>query len=155
MRTRDDNHLHTLSIFGKLFGAGRESEREEAIRLGIAVSDVERDLPQFTRGNLSCQLVRGSCVRYSLPRHGEGERTAWSLLQRTEQDGAQLPNGYLVQGNASDDLREVLTKLATEFSEEYYEFEGTPTEVSVYWEEYGGNAGVQRVHEVLQSLARL
>jgi len=139
----------------EVFGAGFKSEREKAVRLGIAVSDVERDLPQFTRNNRSCKLVRGSCVKYSLPRHGGGVRSAWSLLQRTKRDGAQLQNGYLLQGDVSDGLRQVLTKLATEFSEEYYEFEGTTTDVAVFWEEYGGADQVQRIHQVLQSLAGL
>ncbi len=144
-----------MGIFSKLFGGGRKKEREEAVRLGISVSIVERDLPQFTRGNQSCQLVRGSCVRYSLPRCRAGARSAWSLLQRTERDGAQFPNGYLLQGEASDALRQVLTKLATEFSEEYFEFEGTATDVAIYWEEWGGASQVQRIYQVLQSLAGL
>ena len=134
-------------------GGPNSPERREAIRLGIFVSDVERDLPQFSRGNQSCELIRGSCARYTLPRRGEGTRSPWSLLQRTEKEGAQLSNGYLLRGEVSDSLRGVLTKLATEFSEEYFEFEGTTTDVSVYWEEYGGAAGVRRVYEVLQSLA--
>ena len=127
--------------------------REEAARLGITVGDVERDLPYFSRGTGSCQLVRGSCVRYSLPRHGG--HAAWSLLQRTERDGAQLPNDYLLQGEAPDALRQALTKLATEFSEEYFEFEGTTTDVAVYWEEWGGASRVQQIQQVLQSLAGL
>ncbi len=136
-------------------GRGRKRERNEAIRLGITVSDVERDLPQFTRGNQSCQLVRGSCVRYSLPRYSEGTRSAWSLVQRTERDGAQLPHGYLLQGEVSDSLRKILTNLATEFSEEYFEFEGTTTDVAVYLEEWGGASQVRHIHQVLQSLAGL
>ena len=142
-----------MSTSSRLSGGRHKSEREEAVRLGITVNDVERDLPQFGRGNRSCKLVRGSCVRYSLPRYGEGPRSTWSLLQRTERDGAQLPNGYLLQGDISDGLRQALTKLANEFSEEYYEFEGTPTDVSVYWEEYGGAAQVRHIHQVLHSLA--
>jgi len=136
-------------------GGSDSSERREAIRLGISVSDAERDLPQFGRGNQSCKLMRGSCRKYSVPRYGEGVRTPWSLLQRTKREGAQLPNDYLLQGEVSDNLRQLLTKLAAEFSEEYYEFEGTTTDVSVYWEEYGGVAGVQRVYDVLQRLAGL
>ena len=144
-----------MSLFGKLFGGGRQAMRDEALRLGISVSDIERDMPQFTRGNLSCELVRGSCTRYSLPRHGAGPHPDWLLLQRTEPQGAQLPNGYLLQGNVPDALRQVLTKLATEIFEEYFEFEGTATDVSVYWEEWGGVDEVQHMHEILQSLAGL
>jgi len=140
---------------GRSVRGRRKAERDEAVRLGIVVRDVERDLPQFARGNRSCQLVRGACVRYSLPRQGQGTRSVWSLLQRTERDGAQLPNGYLLQGEVSDALRQILTKLATEFSEEYFEFEGTTTDVAVYWEEWGGASEVEHVHQVLQSLAGL
>ena len=130
-------------------------ERKEAVRLGITVSDIERDLPHFTRGSQSCELIRGSCVRYSLPRSGARTRSIWSLLQRTQRDGAQLPNGYLLQGEISDALRQVLTKLATEFSEDYFEFEGTVSDAAVYWEERGGASRVQQIHQVLQSLAGL
>lgn len=136
-------------------GNSNGSERKEALRLGIAVSDVERDMPQFTQGNQSCELVRGSCARYSLPRQGGGTRSIWSLLQRTRRDGAQLANGYLLQGEVSDALRQDLTKLATEFSEDYFEFEGTTTDVGVYWEERGGASQVQQLHEILQRLAGL
>jgi hypothetical protein len=136
-------------------GSGHPEERGEAVRLGISVSDVERDLPEFGRGNQSCKLVRGPCVRYSLPRYGEGNRSHWLLLQRTKREGAQLPNDYLLQGDVSQKLRQALTKLAEECSEEYFEFEGTPTEVSVFWEEWGGADRVQRVHQVLQTLAGL
>jgi hypothetical protein len=144
-----------MSLFGKLFGGGRQAMREEAARLGITVSEVERDLPEFTRGNQSCQLVRGSCVRYSLPRQGGGACATWSLVQRAERDGAQFPNGYLLQGEASDALRKVLTELATEISEEFFEFEGTTTEVAVYWEEWGGVSEVQHMHQILQRQAGL
>jgi hypothetical protein len=154
------NGMHRLgesmvSLFSKLLGGSRHAEREEAVRLGISVSDVERDLPEFGRGNKSCKLVRGPCVKYSLPRQGEGSRSPWSLLQRTRHEGAQLPNGYRLQGDVSDDLRRALTKLAKEFSEEYFEFEGTATDVSVFWEEWGGDDRVQRLHQVLQTLAGL
>lgn len=136
--------------------AGRKHrvEREEANRLGITVKDVERDLPEFSRRNRSCELIRGTCARYSLPRHG-GARNSWSLLQRTKNEGAQLPNYYLLQGEVSDALRQTLTKLATEFSEEYFEFEGTPTEVAVYWEEWGGAEQVKEIHRILGNLAGL
>ena len=142
-----------MSPINKLSGGRHKAERDEAARLGITVSNVERDLPEFTRGNLSCKLVRGLCVKYSLPRYGEGKRSIWSLLQRTERDGAQLPNGYLLQGEVSENLRRALQNVAAEFSEEYYEFEGTATEVSVYWEEYGGAAQVRNIHKVLRRLA--
>lgn len=135
-------------------GQRHRAEREEANRLGITVSDVERDLPEFSHGNRSCELVRGTCARYSLPRHG-GARNSWSLLQRTKNEGAQLPDDYLLQGEVSDALRQALTKLATEFSEEYFEFEGTPTEVAVYWEEWGRAEQVKEIHRVLESLAGL
>jgi len=139
--------------FGKFSVGGHKAERKEALRLGITVSDVERQLPEFSHGNRSCRLIRGSCARYSLPRYGEGTRSGWSLLQRTERDGAQLPNGYLLQGEVSDALRKRLTKLATEFSEDYFEFEGTASDVAVYWEEWGGASQVRHMHQVLQSLA--
>lgn len=131
------------------------AEHKEATRLGLSVSDVERELPRFGSGNRSVKLVRGSCARYSLPRSDKGARSQWSLLQRTKHEGAQLPNGYLLQGEVSDDLRRDLTKLATELSEDYAEFEGTATEVSLYWEEWGGAARVQHFNHILKRLAGL
>lgn len=139
----------------KSSGNKHKAARKEALRLGMTVSDVERNLPEFSRGNRSCRLVPGSSARYALPRHGEGARAVWSLLQRTQHEGAQLPNGYLLEGNVSDPLREALTKLAAEFSEDYFEFEGTTTDVAVYWEEWGGASQVRHMHQVLQGLAGL
>jgi hypothetical protein len=140
----------------KLFTARPDSpERKEALRLGITVKDVERDLPEFTRGNRSCRLVRGTCVQYSLPRAPQNSPTAWSILQRTIADGAQLPNGYLLRGDVSEPLRQTLSSLAMEFSEDLYEFEGTSDDVSLFWEEYGGAPHVRHLHGVLKKLATM
>jgi hypothetical protein len=45
--------------------------------------------------------------------------------------------------------------VATDFPEEYFEFEGTLSEVAVFWEEWGGAARVQQLNQVLRSLAEL
>ena len=81
--------------------------------------------------------------------------TTWELLQRTKALGAALPNNYLLKssGPLSDALTRELTTIAQDFNEEYFEFEGTSSEVAAYWEEWGGPDRVRSLHEVLKRLA--
>lgn len=93
-------------------------------------------------------------MRYSLPRRERKGRT-WTLVQRTKALGATLPNDYLLtaSGALPGGLEEQLRKVAEDYSEELFEFEGTATEVAVYWSEWGGPDRVRRLHYHLERLA--
>jgi hypothetical protein len=103
----------------------------------------------------SLKLESMSCVRYALPRRGFAPRVTWSLLQRTKELGASLPNNYLLNSNGSipEALKNELIIVAETFSEEYFEFEGTDTEVVVYFEEGGGIKEIHNLHSILSKLS--
>jgi hypothetical protein len=134
---------------------GRKKERAEAERLGLAVTEVARELPEFT-GDGGIKLEPDRCVRYSLPRRFRGGPT-WSLLQRTKEAGATLPNDYQLQAKEalSDALTKQLHEIAETYDEEYFEFEGTASDVGVYWLEWGGADKVRALHAHLEKLAAL
>jgi len=56
-------------------------------------------------------------------------------------------------GSPSATLEGVLNKIATDWDEELLEFEGTESEVSAFWEEWGGIKEVNRISNFLQELA--
>ena len=144
-----------MGFLSKLFGGGNNKTREEAQRLGISVADTQRDLPQFSHDMKSVELYTGNCVSYSIPRRGG--QTSWQLLQRTKALGATMPNDYLLQSSGAlpDALTSALRSIAEQYSEEYFEFEGNPTTVSVFWEEWGGPKQAQDLHARLVKLASL
>jgi hypothetical protein len=146
-----------MGFFSDLFSSDSAQTREEAARLGILIKEVERDCPIFSRDMESVRLERATAVRYSVPRTGVDRSTTWELLQRTKALGAALPNNYLLKssGQLSDPLTRELTTIAQDFDEEYFEFEGSSSEVAVYWEEWGGPDKVQSLHQVLKRLAAL
>ena len=129
-------------------------ERREALRLGIRVEEVTRDIPLFSSDGARMIFSPYRCVRYSLPRRGRNGRT-WSLVQRTAALGATLPNDYLLHASVTlpGGLEEQLRRVAEDYSEELFEFEATDTEVTVYWSEWGGADKVRRLHYHLERLA--
>jgi hypothetical protein len=129
-------------------------ERREALRLGIAVAEVTRDIPAFSGDGSKMIFEPYRCVRYSLPRRERKGRT-WTLVQRTRSLGANLPNDYLLtaSGPLAAGLEEKLRKVAEDYATELFEFEGTATEVAVYWTEWGGADKVRRLHYHLERLA--
>lgn len=142
-----------MGLFSTLFGS-RKKEREEAARLGITALEVTRDLPQFSLGNKTVTLEPDRCIRYSIPRRARGG-PIWSLVQRTKEVGATFPNGYVLTTSAvlHSALEEQLRKIAEEYAEELFEFEGTANDVAVYWEEWGGPERVRSLHAHLDRLA--
>ncbi len=135
-----------------LFGGAAQEIRESALKMGFKVEEVDRDLPIFAHRNHFHSLSRGRCVKYSLARRSNAG-TRWALLQRDEAHGSQLPNGYLVTATSlTPQLIEKLRPLAVEFNEEFFEFEATDSEVSAYWEEWGGKAQVARLHKALSAI---
>jgi hypothetical protein len=129
-------------------------ERREAERLGIAVAEVTREIPLFSQDGTKMIFRAHTCVRYSLPRRETKGRT-WALVQRTKPLGATLPNDYLLtsSGPLPAGLQEQLRKVAEDYCEELFEFEGTPSEVAVYWSDWGGVEKVRRLHYHLERLA--
>lgn len=143
-----------MGLLSTLFGRGRGSERREAERLRITVAEVTRDIPLFSQDGKKVIFRPYRCVRYSLPRRERTGRT-WALLQRTKALGATLSNDYLLtaSGALPAGLEEQLGKVAEDYPEELFEFEGTATEVAVYWSEWGGADKVRRLHYHLERLA--
>lgn len=137
-----------MGLFGK-------KESEIAKDLGLTVAEVERELPEFTDDG-GIKLEKDKCVRYSLPRRIQGGAT-WSLLQRTEEMGADFPNDYLLESSAPlpDALLDLLEEIAEAYDAEYFEFEGTASEVAAYWLEFGGKDNVRRLQAHLEKLAAL
>jgi hypothetical protein len=129
-----------------------EKCRAAASQFGLAVQALERQGPVYdSRGRLE-SLEMTPCLRYALPRAAH-QGTSWTLLQRDKTLGAQLPNGYLVEAkNITPQLLESLRPVAEEYSEEYFEFEGTQGEVAVFWVENGGKKEVERIYRTLLSL---
>ena len=145
-----------MGIFDFLFKSGTDSTRKAAQELGISVSMVERELPHFPGNIDSLKLVKGTTARYALPRQSSNIST-WELLQRNQAHGANMPNFYLLNSSVSlsDELTEELRRVSEEYDEEYFEFEGTTSEVAVFWEEWGGKSKVESIHSLLEKLARL
>lgn len=144
-----------MGFFSNLSSSDSAKRREEAARLGILIKEVERDCPIFSRDMESVKLEKRTVVRYSLPRTSSDRSATWELLQRTRKLGATLPNNYLLNSSApiSGQLMRELQNLAQAFDEEYFEFEGTSSEVAIYWEEWGGPEKVNSVHKVLKRLS--
>jgi hypothetical protein len=129
-------------------------ERREAERLGIHALELERDIPLFSQDGTRMIFAPYRCVRYSLPRR-ERNGPTWMLVQRTKPLGANLPNDFLLtpSGPLKAGLEEQLRRAAEEYSRDYFEFEGTPGEVAVYWTEWGGPQKVRRLYYYLERLA--
>jgi hypothetical protein len=146
-----------MGFFSKLKSRGKTATREAALLKGIRVADVERELPIFAVRNPN-KILRTEvwpCVKYSLSRRSGEEPTNWQFLQRTTKEGAQYPNGWLFQAQQapSNALHGVLEKIATEWDGELLELEGTESEVSAYWGEWGGPELVEIINRYLSSLA--
>ena len=136
-----------------LFGNSKNQMREEAVKLGLVVSTVQRELPILSRSGKFESLTTGECTRYALPR---SSGTPWKLLQRDEKHGAQLSNGYLLEAqNITPQFLKQFNLTAENFPEEYFEFEGITGEVAVFWMEWGGKAQVERIYKTLLYLRDL
>jgi hypothetical protein len=129
-------------------------ERREAERLGMTALELTRDIPLFSRDGARMIFAPFACVRYSLPRRQRRGLT-WTLVQRTKLLGATLPNDYLLEASGAlpAGLAEQLRKVAQDHADELFKFEATPTEVAVYWSEWGGADKVRRLYYHLERLA--
>jgi hypothetical protein len=132
------------------------SIKDHVLEMGIRVDEVERDLPYTSAKGSQMTIQRGRSTRYSIPRLGSTAPASWSFLMRTKKDGAQFPHGFLFRtegGEPPPQMREVLTRIARDSDQEYLEFEATPSEISAYWDAWGGMKQFNRVHAFMQRLA--
>lgn len=139
-----------MRLLSGLFGR----ERREALRLGIRVTEVSREIALFSKDGTRMIFTPYRCVRYALPRRGRGGRT-WKLLQRTRALGATLPNDFLLEASGAlpAGLAEQLRRAAEDYPDELFEFEASALEVAVYWSEWGGAEKVRRLYYHLERLA--
>ena len=140
-----------MGLFGGLF-KGKETLRAEAEGMGMTLTEVERLLPTVG-GSVLDSLEKGTCMRYAL-RRPQSAGTKWVLLMRVPSMGAQLPNGFLVESdNITPALLDALRPIAEEFGEGFYEFEGVPGEVALFWDEDGLSKGeLERIYKALVSI---
>jgi hypothetical protein len=143
-----------MGFVARFIGERLYRERREAGRLGLHALELDREIPLFSRDGARMIFAPYRCVRYSLPRRDRSGPT-WTLVQRTRLLGANLPNDFLLtaSGPLRAGLEEQLRKVASECSEELFEFEGQSSEVAVYWTEWGGVEKVRRLHYHLERLA--
>jgi hypothetical protein len=132
------------------------SIRDYAPQLGVRVEEVERDLPFTAPRSRQVTLQRGRCARYSIPRLGSEAPPEWAFLMRTKKEGAQYPHGFLFQsvgGEPPKAMTELLTAIARASDQEYLEFEASASQISAYWDAWGGTKQFDRVHGFMKRLA--
>jgi hypothetical protein len=145
----------------------QKATRESAASLKITVEDVHEGAPTFSSTHDAMTFNdEEPPVRYSLKRP-EQTGTHWSFLQRVDDGNTSYPttwqliegvrepeNWYLVveTGAISYVLKEALSKIAKEWTEQYLEFEGCPAEVHAYWYEGGGVKAANQIHSYLQMI---
>jgi len=132
------------------------SINEQVVQMGIRVDEVERDLPYISSKGRQIMMQPGKCTRYSIPRLGSTAPASWSFLMRTKKDGAQFPQGFLFRADAGEppqEMRELLSTIARDSDQEYLEFEATPSEISAFWDAWGGMKQFTRIHGFMQGLA--
>ena len=145
-----------MSLWSRLFSSGAKKARAEALRRGIEVVEVQRDAPVFHRFSTRFEhLERLSTVCYSVPRTRPGLPRRWSFLQRDKATGAQYPHGWMyssLDGPPPEALQAVLAAIATDWTEEYLEFEADDGAVKAFWEEWGGVELVATIDNWLRQL---
>ena len=122
----------------------------------MTVSEIERDVPVFSRDMKTLVLKQGTVARYSIPRPSSSVNNR-ELLQRLPSHGANMPDSYSLgsSGVLPNALSIELRKISEEYDGEYFEFEGTSLDVAVYWEEWGGAEKIASLHSQLKRLAVL
>jgi hypothetical protein len=146
----------------------QKGTREEAIKLGLRVEEVQEGAPTFSSFAEPIKPARNERIcRYSLNRSGTSP-AQWSILPRLVMEGVEYPENWLryegvryppeiwflviKDGSLSDGLTNFVKQLASVWTEEYLEFEGTPTEVRAYWHEWGGPGQAKLIYEYLKIL---
>ncbi len=125
--------LIPLVLFFRTFGSRKKKNTyDQAILRGIAVTEVDRDVPI----NDFSSLKKMKIARYALPRLVRGD--SWEMLMRDKKSGAQLLDFYLVKSKeVTPQLLDALRPVAENFTEGYFEFEGTDKDVAIFLEGWG------------------
>jgi hypothetical protein len=146
----------------------QKGTREEAIKLGMTVEEVREGAPTFSQTAEPIKPAGNQSIyRYSLKRSGASP-SHWSILPRLLLGGAVYPESWLLyegvryppeiwflvikDGNPSEGLTNFVKQLAGAWTEEYLEFDGTPTEVRAYWHEWGGAGQAKIIYDYLTIL---
>lgn len=135
---------------------GKRNACEEAGKLGLAVTEVKRDIPFSSGLGHRYRLEEHSCVRYCLAHRAPGG-PAWSLLVRPDADSASpFPPGWQLvvhSGVIGEPLRQELLGVTEDWQEEFLELEGSSSSVCAFWEEWGGAEQARRIYGYLQRLS--
>jgi hypothetical protein len=146
----------------------QKATRQEALMLGLAIEDVEREVPIFFSRGQPIKLVRHQCVKYTL-RKTRTDTPDWDFLQRIKAKDVEYPHNWqpikgvrepevwmlvVKNGDIPAELKRVLTEIAGVWTEEYLEFEGSQAQISAYWEEGGGPQQARIIYTYLQLLAK-
>ncbi len=144
-----------MNLWSRMFSSGSKEGRAEALRRGIIAQEVRREVPIFRHlSDEFSHLEDRACISYSIRRSSRSPRR-WSFLQRDAASGAQYANGWLYQsaeGLPPAALHASLREIATQWTEEYLEFEATPDTLSAFCEEWGGRENAARIGAWLDKL---
>lgn len=143
--------------FERVTRRSEKAARRQALKLGLSVTDVERDMPCTARDRKTATLTATSLARYSIPRTPAVKPADWSFLRRTQGSGVTYDHGWLfrcAQGQPSEALAATLRAIAAQARGECLEFEAAGIEVCAYWKEWGGAEHAESIHLWLKELAQ-
>lgn len=146
-------------------------QRQHAMRLGLKVTLARLPHPDPTPEELVDGAGRErhpviSCARYALGINQKSSLSA-GVVWRTARSGATammsghgLPDGWQWYGTSgqppklTDDLIALITATIEGLPDDTLALEGTSREVALFWREAGDTAQVDKVFDLLASLAR-
>jgi energy-coupling factor transporter transmembrane protein EcfT len=134
-----------------------KAARRYAVKQGLAVTEVERDMPCAAKGAKTAALAATSMAKYAFPRKPVGKPADWSFLRRTQGSGVAYDHGWLftcAEGQPSEAMAATLRAISAHARDECLEFEAAGTEVCAYWKEWGGAEHAEDIHLWLQELAQ-
>ena len=134
-----------------------KSARKRALKMGVAVTEVSRDMLCATKNKQAEALAGTALAKYAIPRKPAGPASSWSFLRRPDGEGVKYGHGWLLvcaEGQASEAMAATLRAIAAQARGECLEFEASGTEVCAYWKEWGGSENAESICLWLQELAQ-
>jgi hypothetical protein len=134
-----------------------KAARRQAVKLGLSVTEVERDMPCVAKGAKNAAPAPTTLAKYAIPRTPAGKPADWSFLRRTQGSGVAYNHGWLfncAQGQPSEAMAATLRAIAAQARDECLEFEAAGAEVCAYWKEWGGAEHAESIHLWLKELAQ-